>query len=156
MFSRKGAFAGTANVIFKASGLKVGENTIIAYTNDGLINSPETVIKLNIKESTLQAKQGDLISAKLFNSVREQINHTRVAYGFNNYAFNGTIVSGGAVKFDYITELRAAVVEARNYLNNFDASNSNLDVTTNWHAVVGDNYIFSEYIQQIIDIINNV
>ena len=157
MFSRKeGAFINKTNIVFMAKGLKAGTNKIVAYVNDGLINSPETTITLNVLNCDLIAKKDEYIYADMFNTAREQINCVRRAYGLNDYNFVNKILVGGVVKFDYIQEMRDAILAPRIKLNDFDSSNSNLDISTNWLSVNGTNYIFKDYMQQIIDMIKHL
>lgn len=156
MFSKQdGSFSGTTKIIFTAPDLNYGENAITIYTNDGLINSSKYTSKFNVNKSGLIAKKDDIILADLFIKTRELINIVRGSYDLTPYKFEQNIIAGGAIKFEHINEMRIAILEPRILLNNYDGT-SNGDILTSWMEPGTSDYIYKDYLQQIIDIIEHV
>lgn len=155
MFSKKsGTYSTAEKIIFTCSELSEGSNTISIYVNDGMINSSKATRTFNVSSSNLSAKKGNVVTAELYNNIRSQINSVRKAYGLSDYNFTGNIIKNGIIKFSYITEMRQAIIEARNAINNYDSSNPD-KITTSWIDSAKNDVIYATVVQQIIDIIKN-
>lgn len=155
MFSRRnGTFAAKENIVFTCSQLTSGLNKISIYVNDGLIDSPKEEREINIIDSDITAKANELITAELHNTMRNKINFLRVAYGLDEYMFPAIITKNGVIKFEYIKEMREAILEVREAINNFDKSNVD-KIPTSFSEATRGSIIYANIVQEIIDIIKN-
>lgn len=155
MFSKKaGKYSTEEKVVFTCSELSNGSQTVVVYVNDGLINSPESSRVFTIDKSNLNAVRYNRITAELFNDMRTQIDSIRKAYGLDTYDYDTKITKGALIRFKYIEEMRSAILDARNIINNYDSSNPDkLNIT--WESSAKGKIINASIVQQIIDIIKN-
>jgi hypothetical protein len=155
MFSKKaGSYSTEEKVVFTCDELSNGSQTIVIYVNDGLINSPESSRTFAVENSTLNALKSDRITAELFNTMRTQINTIRKAYGLSEYVYDTKITIGALIRFKYIEEMRSAILDVRNVINDYDSSNPD-KLNTTWENSGKDKLINASIVQQIIDIIKN-
>lgn len=156
MFSISGTYSNSTSLVFTSENLKIGQNSISIYTNDGLLDSPPSSYNYTIKNSEVSVKQGDSITEKLFTTLMDKINTVRIAYALAPYYFSLPVKKDSLIKWTYIEDLRNAVIEARHLINNFDAQAID-DLKTEWSTANGiGTPMKADYIQEIIDIINHI
>lgn len=157
MFSKgNDGYSVECNVVFFAKELSIGMNEIKVYLNDGLADGNATTVTYNVSNSNLSAKKDDIITANLFKGMNNCIGTLRKSYSLDSYTFKNHVLFGSVIKFEHIDEMRKAVFPIRQLVNNFDSDNITGDKEVKWFTPDDNGYIYSEYVQEIIDVINSV
>ena len=138
------------NVVFTCPNLNEGPCKIYIYVNDSLIDSDYSILNLNIEYLNLNISKEDIISELLFKDISKKINTIRNSYQLNDYSFSD--IKNSIIKTNHIKELQDSILELRQKINNYDATN-NYKLLENVSEINKNDYIFANLLNEIIEII---
>ena len=86
----------------------------------------------------------------LFKDISKKINTIRNSYQLNDYNFSD--IKNSIIKTNHIKELQDSILELRQKINNYDATN-NYKLLENVSEINKNDYIFANLLNEIIEII---
>lgn len=156
MFSSKDdGWTQQKNIVIDLKNLLEGENTIYVYSRSAGVIGEKSSLKISCSELS-NINDGELITASLINDIYSKVNILRSEYGLSAYAFStNTTIKNASVKFEYIRQIRLALDQLRNTINDFD-NTSVSKITSDWKDPGQGDVIYVEYINQLIEAIKHI
>lgn len=111
-------------IIFKhTDNLTIGNNTIEAYVNDGLINSSKVSTTINVVNSIPDVASDSLITAAAHNSRVDALDKIREAYGLVSYGVQKVTAGKNTIDVHYIVDFIDGLNELTTSIDNYHTDN---------------------------------
>lgn len=144
-------------IIFKhTDNLVVGDNTIEAYVNDGLINSSKVTSIIKVANAIPDLASGALITATAHNSIVDALEKTREAYGLATSGIAKVTAGKSYISSKHITDFINKLNELTTWIDKYHENNKFKYSFTYSNPTKNSTLINKSHYNQISNTINSL